>query len=114
MKGESEGHAFFSADSNSYSSTKLESLTMGSPQSQMKHNAFSSDLQYQHDRDQHHFYSRDAAEEQPKKVMHHFLDEWAPKETDSWSKSEEKMPSHRTQLSISIPNSLHDFFVTQK
>ncbi|KAL3625303.1 hypothetical protein CASFOL_030757 [Castilleja foliolosa] len=38
-----------------------------------------------------------------KKVMHHFLDEWSPKDNDN------------TQLSMSIPNSsLHDFFMTQK
>lgn len=67
--------------------------------------------------DHHHsyrqYYSSLEREEQPKKVMHHFLDEWAPKETESWS-NEDKMPTHRTQLSISVPNSLHDFFITQK
>lgn len=146
MKGETDEHAFFSeADSNSgtirsisggssvnNSSSKLAPLTMGSSQSQMKHNAYSSDLQSgqnvqsfddhtyrQHKHDDHHYYSCDMPlnlerDDQPKKVMHHFLDEWPPKDKDSWANSEDKMPSHRTQLSISIPNSLHDFFMTQK
>lgn len=62
----------------------------------------------------HENYNNLERDEQPKKVMHHFLDECPPKDKHSWSNSEDKMPNHRTQLSISIPNSLHDFFITQK
>ncbi|XP_057766930.1 growth-regulating factor 5 [Salvia miltiorrhiza] len=108
IKGENE---FFSSDSNPYSSSKLEPLKM-----ELKHNnaAYLSDQsyrQYQHDR---YYSAAERAEEQPKKVMHHFLEEWAPKDAEPWSNADDKMPTHRTQLSISVPNSLHDFFVTQK
>ncbi|KAG6431658.1 hypothetical protein SASPL_109740 [Salvia splendens] len=72
----------------------------------LKHNnnnAYHSDQSYrQYEQDRYC-----TSEERPKKVMHHFIDEWAPKETDT----DDKMPTH---LSISVPNSLHDFFVTQK
>ncbi|KAG8376216.1 hypothetical protein BUALT_Bualt09G0040000 [Buddleja alternifolia] len=56
-------------------------------------------------------------EAQPKKVMHHFFDEWSPKDhKHSWPDHSEDsiMSSHRTQLSISTPNSMHDFFITPK
>lgn len=110
--GESDEHPFFASDSSSYSSSKLEPLSM-----EMKHNPnYHPDLQkiqsYEDD-GYRQYYSSLEREEQPKKVMHHFLDEWAPKETESW-RNEENMPTHRTQLSISVPNSLHDFFITQK
>ncbi|KAL7096073.1 hypothetical protein ACP275_10G061000 [Erythranthe tilingii] len=53
-----------------------------------------------------------------KKVMHRFLDECPPKDEREYSDDRTTtmpMPIHRTQLSISInPNSLHDFFITQK
>lgn len=49
-------------------------------------------------------------DQQPNKIMHHFLDEWPPKDNKD---SEDKFLSHRTQLSISVPNPLHDFFMTQ-
>ncbi|PIN03953.1 hypothetical protein CDL12_23518 [Handroanthus impetiginosus] len=132
MKGESEEQAFFSeGNSNSGSSVndscwQLAPLTMGSSLSQMKDKAYSSSRlgsghhqkinhEHQHyyncevplniERDDHHH---------SKKVMHHFLEEWSPKDKDSWPNSEDKLSSQSTQLSISIPNSLHDFFMTQK
>ncbi|KAI3447199.1 hypothetical protein Pfo_003864, partial [Paulownia fortunei] len=142
MKGETDEHAFFSeANSNSGtmksisdgfsandSSWQLAPLTMGSSLSQMKDNAYSSGLESgqqlqsltrQQNHDHHHYYNCDMPlnverDDQPKKVMHHFLDEWSPKDKDSWPNSEDKLSSHRTQLSISIPNSVHDFFMTQK
>ncbi|KAL8464129.1 hypothetical protein ACS0TY_033885 [Phlomoides rotata] len=78
---------------------------MASSHSQIKHHPYSSD-EYRHHHNKHdYYYDEGEREEQPKKVMHHFLDEWAPNDKDSEDK---------TQLSISIPNSLHDFFVTQK
>ncbi|XP_059634755.1 growth-regulating factor 1-like isoform X2 [Cornus florida] len=55
-------------------------------------------------------------ETEPHKVMHHFFDEWPPKNKGSWLDSDDKLskPSQvsTTQLSISIPNSSHDFFIT--
>ncbi|XP_073275576.1 growth-regulating factor 6-like isoform X2 [Primulina huaijiensis] len=80
-------------------------LTMGSSVSQMKHEEYSWDVSSNVD--------------QPKKMMHHFLDEHPhKKDTDlSWpSNTEGKMATQEsTQLSISAaPNSLHDFFMTHK
>lgn len=54
---------------------------------------------------------------QPKKVMHHFFDEWPQENKHSWlDDSEDKYSNHgplfKTHLSISIPNSPHDFFMT--
>ncbi|KAM3377220.1 growth-regulating factor 1-like isoform X1 [Capsicum galapagoense] len=51
---------------------------------------------------------------QPKKVMHHFFDEWPPKDNkDSWLDSDDKfLGLSKTQLSISIPNPSQDFFIT--
>ncbi|XP_019191664.1 PREDICTED: growth-regulating factor 1-like [Ipomoea nil] len=60
--------------------------------------------------EQHH------QQQQPKKVMHHFFDEW-PQETkhswldDSGDKYSTHAPLFKTHLSISIPNSPHDFFM---
>ncbi|KAA8534781.1 hypothetical protein F0562_029777 [Nyssa sinensis] len=55
-------------------------------------------------------------DEVPQKVMHHFFDEWPPRNKDSWLDSDNKSSNHATasstQLSISIPNSSHDFFTT--
>ncbi|KAL0374555.1 UNVERIFIED_CONTAM: Growth-regulating factor 1, partial [Sesamum radiatum] len=137
MKGDTDEHAFFSeANSNSGGSFdyswKLAPLTMGSSSlPQMKNNAnYSSDFQNgqkiqslnsQQKHHDHYYYSTcDMAlnlerDDQPKKVMHHFLDEWPPRDKDSWLTSEDKTPTHKgTQLSISTPNSLHDFFMTPK
>ncbi|PSS15473.1 Growth-regulating factor like, partial [Actinidia chinensis var. chinensis] len=49
------------------------------------------------------------------KIMHHFLDE-CPKDKDSWldsgdDKSSKYGPSSTTHLSMSMPNSSHDFFM---
>ncbi|GMY36412.1 growth-regulating factor 1-like isoform X3 [Fagus crenata] len=52
-------------------------------------------------------------EQTPQKTIHHFFDEWPPKERDSWvdldDKSSNSSSVSTTQLSISIPNSSHDF-----
>ncbi|KAL7091865.1 hypothetical protein ACP275_12G130100 [Erythranthe tilingii] len=46
---------------------------------------------------------------QPKKVMHHFLDSWPDSEHHQLSNN------NKTHLSTSsVPNSLHDFFMTEK
>ena len=54
-------------------------------------------------------------EDKPQKVMHHFLDE-CPKDKVSWldsgdDKSSNYGPFSTTHLSISMPNSSHDFFM---
>ncbi|XP_051131234.1 growth-regulating factor 1-like [Andrographis paniculata] len=117
--------------SSSSSSWKLAPLTMGS--SSPYHLDLPDHHHYYYGGDNNHHHQlqpsslnnlQDRMEEehhQSKKVMHHFLDEWPPKEKD-WPSSENKMamamptpnPTPRTQLSMSIPNSLHDFFMTQK
>ncbi|KAG6586484.1 Growth-regulating factor 5, partial [Cucurbita argyrosperma subsp. sororia] len=46
----------------------------------------------------------DYSYKEPEKGMHHFLDEWSPKDTESW------VDLNTTRLSISIPNSSqHEF-----
>ncbi|KAM3693675.1 hypothetical protein ACJW31_07G001400 [Castanea mollissima] len=52
---------------------------------------------------------------QPQKTIHHFFDEWPPKERDSWvdqldDKSSNSSSVSTTRLSISIPNSSHHDF----
>lgn len=42
--------------------------------------------------------------DEPQKVMHHFFDEWPPNDNNK--------DSSTTQLSISIPTSAHNFFLT--
>lgn len=72
--------------------------------------------------------------QQPKKVMHHFFDEWPPKDKDSWIDADDndndnnnnsniklgrnhqhhhQAPASKIQLSISMPNTSHDFFMTR-
>ncbi|XP_019173386.1 PREDICTED: growth-regulating factor 1-like isoform X2 [Ipomoea nil] len=54
-------------------------------------------------------------DQQPKKVMHHFFDEWPKENKDSWldSGDGDKYSAPRgPHLSISVPNSSHDFFIT--
>ncbi|KAL0345038.1 UNVERIFIED_CONTAM: Growth-regulating factor 3 [Sesamum radiatum] len=140
LKGETDEHAFFSSEPNSGttrsisdnssvnidSSWQLVPLTMGSTYSSGRENRQQQQLQIltgQHNHDQNHYYNTDMLlnpdqrdHDQPKKVMHHFLDELPPKHKDSWPNPDENLSSsHRTQLSISAPpNSLHDFFMTQK
>ncbi|XP_059633213.1 growth-regulating factor 1-like isoform X2 [Cornus florida] len=116
-------------------SWQLTPLTMGSSLTHLKQRSYSglqngclnlqvqglTDASNQQKHDQQHFYglgSHDVKcemslkierDDEPQKVMHHFLDEWPPRNKDSWLDSDEK--SSTTQLSISIPNSSHDFFM---
>ncbi|KAL2480351.1 Growth-regulating factor [Abeliophyllum distichum] len=83
-------------------SWQMAQLTMGSSMSPMKNKPY-------YNSDMMSLNNTERVEDQPKKTMHHFLDEWPPKDKDS----EDKLLSHGTQLSISIPNALHDFFMTQ-
>ncbi|KAI5674289.1 hypothetical protein M9H77_14653 [Catharanthus roseus] len=109
-------------------------LTMGSStlMNQMKQR--SSYLQLddnyssrRHKQDQQ-YYGQEDDQQQTKKVMHHFFDEWPPKDKDSWTINEtttdhqhdkltrnhhHQAPVSKIQLSISMPNSSHDFFMTR-
>ncbi|KAJ8568765.1 hypothetical protein K7X08_030987 [Anisodus acutangulus] len=75
----------------------------------------------QQDHHHHHqYYHHDlpmkieTEDHRPKKVMHHFFDEWPKDNKDSsWLDSEDKFSGlSKTQLSISIPNPSQDFFIT--
>lgn len=123
--------------SNSVDDTwELSPLTMSSPMCHSKqstgHSAASylqlqslNDSSRQQRQDHHQYYYNDlkthdspmkieTEDHQPKKVMHHFFDEWPPKDNkDSWLDSEDKFSGlSKTQLSISIPNPSQDFFIT--
>ncbi|XP_075474445.1 growth-regulating factor 4-like isoform X2 [Primulina tabacum] len=119
VKRDINEHTFFGEAnpiSNNDSTWQLAPLTMGSSLSQMKHEPYSSDFQtgrqhlqsledynFMHDSDH------------PKKIMHHFLDESPHNDKDSWPNSDDKMSIHNNpQHSISVPKSMHDFFMTQK
>lgn len=144
-------HAFFSETSGTMrnisgstlddSSWHLTPLTMGSPLGHLKQRSYSGssghsyNLQLQSLNDssrlqkQGQQYYQDNMmlstvdrDDQPKKVMHHFFDEWPPKDKDSWLETHDhdKLSSHhhvpvssKIQLSISMPNSSHDFFMTR-
>ncbi|KAG7021343.1 Growth-regulating factor 5, partial [Cucurbita argyrosperma subsp. argyrosperma] len=81
----------FSA-SNMEDSWELSPLTMSCSSSSFRHKNCSP-LQ-----------GGDYSYKEPEKGMHHFLDEWSPKDTESW------VDLNTTRLSISIPNSSqHEF-----
>ncbi|CAN4109992.1 unnamed protein product [Withania somnifera] len=139
---EASGKMRSTCGSNSVDDTwQLSPLTMSSPMCHLKQRTYSpsksighsaaSYLQLQSLNDssrqqQRQYYYHDVKthddlpmkieteDHQPKKVMHHFFDEWPPKDNkDSWLDSEDKFSGlSKTQLSISIPNPSHDFFVT--
>ncbi|XP_009615805.1 growth-regulating factor 3-like [Nicotiana tabacum] len=122
-----------SIDDNSW---ELAPLTMGSPLGHSKQRTYSvsqtgesylqlqsfneSSRQQQQRQDQYNYYALgndvkadlhmkiDTEDhQQPKKVMHHFFDELPPDQhnKDSWLDS-------KTHLSISVPDSSRDFFIT--
>lgn len=77
----------------------------------------------QSEEDQHFFVlgsdiklmEKEQPQPQPQKTIHHFFDEWPPKERDSWvdqldDKSSNSSSVSTTRLSISIPNSSHHDF----
>ncbi|CAH9111008.1 unnamed protein product [Cuscuta epithymum] len=68
----------------------------------------------QQQRQQEDYYGLGSKEDhqQPKKVMHHFFDEWPKENKDSWLDSGDKYSLHGPHLSISVPNSSHDFYMT--
>ncbi|GAA0145146.1 hypothetical protein LIER_42847 [Lithospermum erythrorhizon] len=56
--------------------------------------------------------------DQSKQAMHHFIDESPPKDKGFWFASEDKLRTNdvsfsNTNLSISMPSSEHDFFMTR-
>lgn len=139
---EASGTMRSTCGSNSVDDTwQLSPLTMSSPMCHLKQRTYSpsqstghsaaSYLQLQSLNDssrqqQRQYYYHDVKthddlpmkieteDHQPKKVMHHFFDEWPPKDNkDSWLDSEDKFSGlSKTQLSISIPNPSQDFFIT--
>lgn len=130
MKEEVDEHVFFSEASGTMRSRcgsndtwQLSPLTMSS--SPMKQRTTYSPsqstghsyLQFQslndNSRQGQYYYHNDVEKEdhQPKKVMHHFFDEWPPKDNKhSWLDSDDKFS--KTQLSISISNPSQDLFIT--
>lgn len=128
MKEEINEQAFFSESSSMEDPWKLTPQTTGSSLAHLKQRSGLQGGGYpflQHQgltdtsKQQKNFFEmplKVEREDQPKKVMHHFFDEW-PKNKDSWVDSEGKssdyVPVSTTQLSISIPNSSYDFFMTR-
>ncbi|KAH7853705.1 hypothetical protein Vadar_005712 [Vaccinium darrowii] len=130
MKEEVSEQAFFSESSSMEDPWKLTPLSTGSSLAHLKQRACSglqsggypflqhqglTDTSKQQNTNFFEMPPKADSEDQPKKVMHHFFDEW-PKNKDSWADSEGKssdyVPVSTTQLSISIPNSSYDFFMT--
>ncbi|VFQ81332.1 unnamed protein product [Cuscuta campestris] len=131
-------HVFFSEASGSIRSTtgsnsvdedttwQLAPLTMASssPLGQLKerdycvsHDGYSylqlNEASRHHQRQEDDYYGLGSKDDhQPKKVMHHFFDEWPKENKDSWLDSGDKFSTHGSHLSISVPNSSHDFFMT--
>lgn len=57
---------------------------------------------------QQQYYAMDREDRQPKKVMHHFIDEWPPKDNEDSCWLDNNDHDHKLskiQLSISMPNS---------
>jgi hypothetical protein len=52
-------------------------------------------------------HSKQQEQDEPRKTVHRFFDEWPHKERDQWLDLDDK--SSTTQLSISIPSSAHDY-----
>ncbi|KAG2712777.1 hypothetical protein I3843_04G133100 [Carya illinoinensis] len=142
LKEEVDEHAFFSEPSGSMrnfsgpsmdDSWQLTPLTMSTYSKQRSCSSLQSEYSYlqlqslgsstkQPEQDQHYFSLGSAIKnempiqiekEQPQKTIHRFLDEWPPKERDSWldldDKSSNSSSVSTTRLSISIPSSFHDF-----
>nr|GMC63617.1 growth-regulating factor 1-like [Ipomoea batatas] len=143
MKEEVDEHVFFSSETSRAmrsasgslddTSWQVAPLTMASPTlaqlKQHKTTYVSANPQQFHEglaagsdgknTDSMHHMKLGSSEEhhQPKKVMHHFFDEWPQETKHSWlDDSGDKYSTHgplfKTHLSISIPNSPHDFFMT--
>ncbi|XP_024980214.1 growth-regulating factor 1-like [Cynara cardunculus var. scolymus] len=126
MKEEIDEHRFFSESSGTIKtlsgssmadSWQLEPLAMNnlthskqtsfSDQYHHHQNGYSYQQQQQQQQDQSYydqFSLKFERKDEPQKVMHHFFDEWPPNDNNK--------DSSTTRLSISIPNSAHNFFLT--
>ncbi|KAI3711522.1 hypothetical protein L1987_70060 [Smallanthus sonchifolius] len=105
MKEVIDEHPFFSESSGTI---KTDSWQLAMNNSSSKQTTFSDYHQnrysYQQDYDQ--LALKNDRKDEPQKVMHHFFDEWPPNDHDN------NTDSSTTQLSISIPTSARDFFLT--
>lgn len=131
MKDQVDEHVFFSEASGTMRSTfgsnsvdgdnwQLSPLTMSSSSPMKQRTNYSpsqstghSYLQLQSLNDGQYYYHNDVDKQdhQPKKVMHHFFDEWPHKDNkNSWLDSDDKFS--KTQLSISVPSPSKDLFIT--
>ncbi|WJX28466.1 hypothetical protein P8452_17180 [Trifolium repens] len=102
----------FSASSMEHDPWQLTPLTMSSSSSSSSlrqrsfsslSNDYSSFLQLQSLNE----HSKQQEQDEPRKTVHRFFDEWPHKERDQWLDLDDK--SSTTQLSISIPSSAHDY-----
>ncbi|KAJ9538536.1 hypothetical protein OSB04_031269 [Centaurea solstitialis] len=124
MKEEIDEHRFFSESSGTMKnlsgssiadSWQLEPLAMNNlthskqtsfPEYHHHQNGYSYQQQQQQDQSYYDQFSlKFERKDEPQKVMHHFFDEWPPNDNNS-------KDSSTTQLSISIPSSAHNFFLT--
>ncbi|KAM0020891.1 putative transcription factor interactor and regulator C3H-WRC/GRF family [Helianthus debilis subsp. tardiflorus] len=116
MKEVIDEHSFFSESSGTIKtdSWQLEPLAMNN-NSSSKQTTFSDYHQnrysYQQQQDPGYYDHQQLAlkidrNDEPQKVMHHFFDEWPPNDDNN------KDSSSTTQLSISIPSSARDFFLS--
>lgn len=120
MKEEIDEHPFFSESSGSIKTSigdswQLEPLAINNSNSlaHLKQRTFSDFHQngysYQQQHQDQSYYDqmglKIGRKDEPQKVMHHFFDEWPPNDDNN-------NDSSTTQLSISIPSSAHDFFLT--
>ncbi|XP_076905693.1 growth-regulating factor 1-like [Bidens hawaiensis] len=112
MKEVIDEHPFFSESSGSIKtdSWQLEPLAINNSASKQTTFSLQNRYSYQQQQDQgfyDHLALKIDRKDEPQKVMHHFFDEWPPNDQNNNNKD-----SSTTQLSISIPSSAHDFFLT--
>ncbi|KAJ8564562.1 hypothetical protein K7X08_001022 [Anisodus acutangulus] len=134
MKEEADKLAFYSEASGTMRSASGSSsiddswqLTMGSPLGHLKQRTQQLQSLNESSRQDQYHYNYALQENdvkstdmpvtednpQPKNVMHHFFDELPPQDNkDSWLHSGDTFSASKTHLSISVPNSSHDFFIT--
>ncbi|KAL4589428.1 hypothetical protein LXL04_002335 [Taraxacum kok-saghyz] len=121
MKEVIDEHPFFSESSGTIKTSlggdswQLEPLAMSNSNSlaHLKQRTFNDFHQngylYQQEHQDQSYYEqmglKIGRKDEPQKVMHHFFDEWPPND-------ENNQDSSATQLSISVPSSAHDFFLT--
>ncbi|KAI3814450.1 hypothetical protein L1987_14090 [Smallanthus sonchifolius] len=107
MKEVIDEHPFFSESSGTI---RTDSWQLAMNNSSSKQTTFSDYHQNRYSyQPQQSYYDQLALKidrkDEPQKVMHHFFDEWPPNDDNNTDSS-------TTQLSISIPTSARDFFLT--